>query len=562
MDYKIVEMQELLENVNSQLPLMFDTETLTLYGKIRLAQFYQDGWDRPLLVEYPNPFELVALLSNQHEVVMHNAHYDITTIQEQLGKQVWLPNSFNCTFLLARLHFFLKQEFSLDKVCSYVLGYNPYPNKKESQGSDWSKPVLDAEQLNYAASDVVYLQQVYNVVKNKIDDFSYKLDLLTLKNCLSFQNNGMPIDIVKLEQAYFENTQRINEIALPINCNSYQQVRKYIDSENSDDLGLASLALNGNEKAKAVRETRKLKKSNSFLTKFNDTLENNGNGYGVIYGKFKCSPRSGRTASDNQNLQQLPRSLKKIFGVQEDGDNVIIYSDFSQMQLRAVCAKTADKTMEKLFRQGEDIHSYVAKMIFGENFTKTQRQICKTANFGLLFGAGIQVFLNILMKQANLKLSFDEGSDLKEQWIKLWKEIEAWQEKGIEDWRHKKPWQTPLGRRYVAKMMTDQLAMQIQGFEAEVAKLAMHYMLPKLKEVSNDILLRNFIHDSYIFTAPNNSEIYKEASYIIADSMQEAWSQISQNLPINDLPMPVNVRVGWNWGDIESDKYIYEHIKE
>ena len=352
---------------------------------------------------------------------------------------------------------------------------------------------------------------------------------------------------------------RIKEIALPINCNSYKQVRPYIGSEMSDDGGLAKLSSQGNERAKLVRETRKLTKSNSFLTKFNETMEVLNDDFGLIYGKFKCSPRSGRTASDKQNLQQLPRKLKKIFGVEEDGDKVIIYSDFAQIQLRAVCVKTGDKKMEKLFRDGEDLHNFVAEMIFGKDFTKTHRQICKTANFSLLFGAGINTFIAILLKEAGLSLSEKEARDLDKKWKALWVQINAWQQQGIKDWRKKIPWETPLGRRYTARMMTDQLAMQIQGFEAEVAKLGMHYMIPKLKELHSDIKLRNFIHDSYIFTAPNKPEIYEKASVIIADAMQEGWKQMCQNVLIPDLAMPVNVRVGWNWGDIEEDNFIFEH---
>lgn len=540
-------------------PLMYDSETVGFYGKIRLAQFYQRGWDLPVLVENPNVYELVSLLTDAH-VVAHNAHYDITSIQENLGRQVWMPKKFDCTFLLSRIHYFLKDAFALDDVVRYTLGHNPYEGK-DFQKSDWGAVVLSEEQKEYAASDVVYLADVYDAVKEAEEDYSYKLDILSVRYCLDFQNNGMPVDIERLETRYAANAKRIKEIGLPINCNSYQQVRPYINSQLSDDEGLARLSAQGNERAIAVRETRKLTKNNSFLTKFRDTMEDLGNGFGVIYGKFKSSARSGRLTSDDQNLQQIPRSLKGIFGVPEDGDEVILFSDFAQIQLRAVCVKTGDRTMERLFRAGADLHNFVAQMIFGDNFTKEQRQICKTANFGLLFGAGIVVFIKILIKSAGLWLSESEAASLKKKWIALWTEIAKWQVQGMKDWKKGLPWETPLGRRYTAKMMTDQLAMQIQGFEAEVAKLALHYMWPKLQELDSSIKLRDFIHDSYIFTCPNDSTKYNAACVIIADAMQEAWSQMCQDLIIPDLPMPVKVRVGWNWGDIESDKFIHEHTQ-
>lgn len=541
-------------------PIMFDTETVGFYGKIRLGQFFQDGWTLPVVVENPNPFELVSLLTNLI-VVCHNAAYDISCIQEGCGKSVWMPIEFHDTFLLARLHFYLKEGFSLDKVVQYTLGYNPYEHN-DQQESDWSVPVLSEEQLEYAAMDVVYLLDVWNAVNVCLDDYNYKLDLLMTRYCLDFQNNGMPIDVDKLDEVYASNMQKIKELGLTINCNSYKQVRAYINSTMSDDEGLAKLTYQGNERAKQVRDVRKLTKNNSFLTGYRNTMIDE-----VIYGKFKVGARSGRTTCSDDNLQQIPRSLKTIFGVASDGDTVIVFSDFAQIQLRCVCAVTGDTSMEMLFRQGKDLHDYVAELTFGADFTPDNRVIAKEENFSLLFGAGVIVFINVLVKKAGLWLTELEATKLKKKWLGLWKHIAAWQTKGIKDWKKGIAWSTPLGRKYTSKMMTDQLAMQIQGFEAEVAKLATHYMWPKVialnNEIPNDkpkVKLRNFMHDSYLFTCWKNEETYKKLCIIVADCMQEAWVQMCQNVTITDLPMPVKVRVGYNWNDVDKkDIFIFEH---
>lgn len=554
--YEIVTLEEVNERLDRTQPVMIDTETVGLYGKIRIAQFYQRQWgETALIVENPNPMGLVAMLTKDITSVYHNAHYDITCVQDNMSKLSWQPEKFHCTFLLARLHFFNKEKFSLDNVIEYTLGYDPYEDKKEMQKSDWSAPVLTEKQLKYASDDVIYLHDVWDKVKDSLEDYSYKLDLIALKNCLDFQTNGFPIDEDKCLGIYADNLKKIQEINLPINCNSYRQVRAYIGSNLSDDLGLSTLASQGNERAEQVKTVRKLTKINSFLQKFLDTSVD-----GCIFGKFKVSARSGRTTSDDQNLQQIPRILKDVFGVNEDSDEVFIYSDFSQMQLRAVCAVTGDTAMETIFRANGDVHDFVAELIFGKDFTKKDRQICKTGNFGLLFGAGVIVFLSILLKQAGMVMSELDAKNFKKRWRGIWKQVAEWQDRGIRAWKKGEAWETPLGRRYVSKMMTDQLAMQIQGFEAEVAKLAMHYMLPSMKELDARIKLRNFIHDSYIFTCPNDPKIYKEACVIIAESMKEAWIQMCQSVTITDLPMPVNVRVGYNWGDIENGKFIYELV--
>jgi hypothetical protein len=566
MQIQFTTIEKLTHLVDFDKPLMYDSETIKFYGRIRLAQFYQrhfiDKEGEPIvyIVEYPTPHELVMLLSKA-EVVCHNVHYDITTIQEQLGKLVWMPDLFHCTFLLSRLHFVTKDSFSLDNVIEYTLGHNPYgPNKKDLQKSDWSVPVLSDDQISYAARDVLYLHDVWDTVSIKLDDYSYKLDMISTRDCLEFQNFGLPIDLERTKDKYAKNMKEINEINLPINCNSYKQVRAYIDSNLSDDHGLSLLTLQGNERAANVNKARKLIKNNSFLTKYLNIAQphETDDGFGIIHGKFKNSARSGRLTSDDENLQQIPRALKILFGVPEESDEIILFSDFAQIQLRAVTAVTGDKAMEKLFREGKDLHDYVATLIFGPNFTKEQRQISKTANFSLLFGAGVAVFIKMLIKQAKMWLKENEANKIRSGWLKLWKEIKEWQELGIKDWRKGKVWSTPLGREYKAKMMTDQLAMQIQGFEAEVAKLARHYMKPRLLAISPLIRLRNFVHDSFIFTAPNDATIYIPAMEIIAECMQEAWFEMSQAVAITDLPMPVKVRAGWNWGDIEKDQFVHE----
>lgn len=561
-EYQMLSLADMRKIVDESKPISFDTETIGLYGRIRLAQFYQSHWDKVVLVEYPNAFELAGFLNNMH-TICHNSHYDITCVQEGLGKQPWMPAKFDDTFLLARLHFYEKDGFSLDAVANYVYGYNPYEGNDQQQ-SDWSIPVLSDDQLKYAAMDAKVVLDIFDVVKDVEDSYSYKLDLLMTRYCLDFQNNGMPVDIDKLNETFKKNTQRIDEIALPINCNSYKQVRAYIGSTLSDDLGLAKLSYQGNERAVAVRETRKLTKSNSFLTKFLNTMVD-----GCIYGKFKVSARSGRTASDDQNLQQLPRSLKGIFGVDEDGDEVIVFSDFPQIQLRAVCAITGDTTMSRLFREGKDLHNYVADMTFGENFTDEHRQIAKTENFGLLFGAGVVVFGNILLGSAGIYLNNEQLTKLKKKWLGLFKEVAAWQTKGIKDWKKGLAWSTPLGRKYTAKMMTDQLATQIQGFEAEVAKLAYHYMQPHLKELNDSlpadvpkVRLRNFVHDCYLFTCWKDEATYKRVCEITANAMQEAWVEMCKGVAVTDLPLPIKVRVGYNWGDIDKKGiFIYEHVQ-
>ncbi len=588
------DLQLAFKGFDKSLPVFADTETCGFYQKVRLVQLYQAGLPEVIIVEWPNELLLATLLGQFH-TAWHNSHYDITTIQQQTDTR-WVPETFDDTFLLARLHFYQKEKFSLDETFIYVLGYCPYTkqllDKKVLQKSNWSAKVLSSDQFLYAATDVYFMPQLWDAVKGSIDDFSYKLDMLSLRYALDFQWNGMPVSKQKLYDRYEQNQEELEKLNMPINVNSWQQVRKYLDSDESDGLALAKMALAGNDKAGNVRRARKLIKQNSFLDKF-DTVD------GRIFGKFLPSARSGRFTSKDQNLQQIPRELKGAFET-VDG-RAFWYADYAQVELRSICAITECKAMEKLFRDGADLHRFTSDMLFGTfddlmakaiavaeerrpgqvtaedlegiKFGVTlqhnkNRQLTKTYNFSLLYGGGIGMLISILIMTANILLDERQATRDRRRWRNLWREVYAWQERGIAMWKKGKPGSTVLGRKYKAKMMTDQLNIENQGTCAEVFKLAMHYLIPKLSSYNEvagtDFVVDNVIHDSFIVEGPNDPEHYEPVSAMIAESMQDAWFQMSNLMKVKDLPMPVNVKVGTNWGDIENDDVpdLYEYNLE
>lgn len=566
--YKIVSFAELMSATCSLSKAYADTETEGLYGKFRLIQVMQEGWTEVLVVDRPAAHEVMTFV-NANDVVWQNAHYDLTTVQEQLGGLAWVPERITDTLLLGRLALPRLTSHSLDDLLFAVLKRDPYKgfNKKAMQKSDWSGKLTE-EQLQYAVTDVFYMPELYNAIKHAEDTPNYQLDILTLKYCLDFQWNGMPVDPERLEDLARKQHDIILDIALPINCNSWQQVRPYIGSEESDDLALAKLELAGNEKAGAVRKTRKAKKLLSFLAKFD---------VDVILGKFKPAAKSGRLTSLDQNLQQLPRKSKCVFGVGED--EVMIFADYAQLELRTACSITNCIAMAKLFRDGVDLHAATRDMIFGDAealairnpgadlkaLQKLYRQVTKTANFNLLYGGGVGMFIDILIKSAEILLSVEEASMVKRKWLNLWVEISRWQQKRIAEFNSGKLGRTPLGREYMAERMTDFMNIENQGAGAEVAKLALHYLHKfGFKTLFPEFRIRNFIHDSFIITGPADPVKYKACAEFLAKVMQRAWFEMSKCFTIKDLPMPVEVAVGRNWGDIESDDVpnLFDYVLE
>jgi len=544
--YKYVQLDELLPSIKTGQPLAFDTETDGKYGKICLAQFYQAHWPEVLMIKNPEPIHLMAILAQLTDttLVMQNASYDISTIQRQTGSR-FVPPIFDCTLLMARIAWPQLQGYTLDALLEIALRYDPYKrlgiDKKKMQKATWTAPVIPALQLRYAAIDVFHLLDLYDQVKHAKDDFSYQLDLVSLREALDWQNNGQTIDAARLDEMYRDNLRKIDEYGLTINVNSWQQVRPYIGCDESDGLALATYALQGNTRARNVRAVRKLLRLNSFLNKF-DTLN------GKIYGIFGPYARSGRYTCQDDNLQQSPRATKSLFCARHD--RYMLYSDFSQLELRSITAITGDQRMVETYRAGGDIHNLVRDELM------ITRQIAKTINFNALYGGGVGMMRGILIKDADILLDFNVVAREMRKWKNLFHGVKAWQEKGIRDFNGGRLGRTACGRKYRGRMMTDQLNIENQGTGAEVAKLAMHYMYQPLKDL--DCNIENFIHDSYLIDAPPEPAIHSIAAEIMANSMKEAWHEVSKNLTIKDLPMPVKVRGGYHFGDIEAGSHTFE----
>lgn len=553
--YKISTLDAVLAQIDPSKPLALDTETIGLYGKIRLAQFYQQHWDKVLIVDKPDPLQLFIALTTQIKdvtLVLQHGNYDVSVIQKNTGSR-YIPANFEDTFYLARLAYPALDSFSLDQLMEVVLGFDPYKkhgiSKSALQKSDWKVAVLRDDQLAYAAIDVYYLLDVYEHVKNFRDDISYKLDIHATRKALDFQNNGMPIVRSIIEDQYSQNVQAVKALDVPINVNSWQQVRPYVNGD-SDALALATMALQGNTRAERVLKAKRFLKQNSFMDKWLEAEDDR------IYGHFAPSARSGRFTCSSDNLQQLPRKLKHCFGFEPDDGRVLLYADYPQLELRTIAAIVKEQKLIELFKQGGDPHGYVAQQLFGPNWTKDHRQVVKTYNFNLLYVGGATMVQSILIRDFNTWRDLDLIARERRAWLRAWPAINNWQQEVVRSHRRKTLRSTPFGRRYLGKRVTDHANIENQGFGAEVAKLALHYMYDDL--VANEAKLCNFIHDSYIVEMPKDETVNRKVALIMKEAMIEAWTEACKMVAVKDIPMPAEVACGYNWGNIEQDDFLFK----
>jgi ribonuclease D len=99
---------------------------------------------------------LARLLADPGVVkLMHFARFDVAVLQHALGITV---APVRCTKIAARLVRTFTDRHGLKDLCRDLLGVEL---SKQQQSSDWGSPELSAEQLAYAASDVLYLHALW-----------------------------------------------------------------------------------------------------------------------------------------------------------------------------------------------------------------------------------------------------------------------------------------------------------------------------------------------------------------------------------------------------------------
>lgn len=527
--------------------LFIDTETTGLYPHKDRVTLFQYKWDdEPVqLIQNPNYSEIHALLDSADRIVGHNLPFDF-------GMLGYIPKHykhFDDTLYLSRIKDFKEREHGLDAVVKRTFGYDLYRDldKKKLQKTNWAADELTPEQIKYASLDVEVLPTVYARLMYSIDNPIYKFDKRSIIAGLRTQRHGLPVrhQAVQDERAMVEiDLQRVLAL-LPFNPNSPKQVTSHFGIPSSGDRVMAELEADGNDLARLTRTARGLAKYHNFLDKL-DRDER-------YCGTLQPAARSGRFTSSKENIQNLPRDTKKFIG---SDTNVIISADFAQLELRTVAAIAEDQTMIELFINGEDLHNFAAKELFGADFTKEQRQIAKVFNFSTLYGAGAGTIGLILLTQTGIKLPEHEIGRLKRKWLDTFQGVARWQRQGSTRHEMGLAHRTPHGRRYVSERFTDHLSIENQGAGAEVARIALHYIDDNLPA---DCKLINFIHDSYAAECANDPVVYQKSAKVIYNGMRYAWERAPFDK--HGIDMPVEVGVAHNLKDADALSnclYIYE----
>jgi len=107
---------------------------------------------------------LVALLRNRRiRKLFHYARFDIAVLYHTFGV---MAEPVFCTKIASRLTRTYTDRHGLKDICYELLGVSL---SKAQQSSDWAAEQLTPEQLEYAASDVLYLHRLHEVLLQRLE---------------------------------------------------------------------------------------------------------------------------------------------------------------------------------------------------------------------------------------------------------------------------------------------------------------------------------------------------------------------------------------------------------
>ena len=151
---------------------LFDGE-----GDCHLVQFIDQNFDAP---------NLKKLLGSDKTFIFHYARHDLAAIKHDLN--IMIKNVY-CTKISSKIARTYSQGHGYKDLCKELLKIDI---SKKQQSSDWSNPDLSKEQINYAATDVMYLHKI----KEKLDEILDRQNRKKLvQACIEFLPTRVELDL-------------------------------------------------------------------------------------------------------------------------------------------------------------------------------------------------------------------------------------------------------------------------------------------------------------------------------------------------------------------------------
>ena len=306
-----------------------------------------------------------------------------------------------------------EESYALKKLATKYGKHFGFPDPSDTYEELFGKGGFENTPLNvayiYACKDThltwsLYQWQLENLKKQpKLWHVAFDIEMPLIPVLLKMHYRGFKLDMEYAEKYLLELQEQINkmeeelaEYFPDINLNSNQQLAEYLygtlklpDNHNGsvDKDALKELA-DEYEGVKILLEYRKLTKLKStYIEPLPQKVWDDGCLHGEIN---QMGTKTGRLASENPNLQNIPPEARKIFVAPEG--KLYMSCDFSKMEIFIACELSGDPNLYDALHSGADVYSVIASKSYGLPIEQcgdgtVYRKHAKTALLGCMYGA-------------------------------------------------------------------------------------------------------------------------------------------------------------------------------
>lgn len=266
----------------------------------------------------------------------------------------------------------------------------------------------------------------------------------------------------------------------------------------------------------------------SYLPASRDTVDDKGKGLAA----------TGRLACFNPNLQQQPKSARRLFIPDDDG-MCFIELDWSQAELRVAAALSGDKAMQEALKS--DLHGYTQKML------GCDRTRAKNVMFGSAYGGGPRKLRDELLKKG-FDVPFKECKDAQTGLAKTYPVWWAWREQIKAQALSQQYLRNAFGRlrRFHSNSMANAALNYLP--QSTVADMAWSTYVP-VHQAVNALggRLTTVVHDSFLIQVPEKN--VEMASITVKNILEQPFDDIAPG-----FSCPSNIKVGAPgaaWSDLK-----------
>jgi len=500
--------------------------------------------------------------------VGHNAKFDIRFLRHQLGMKARVD------FDTMLAHYSLDERKGTHDLKGLAAqGFNvpdyevSLKNYLKSRNDAYSK-VDWATLCQYAAWDGYCTLGLYNVFKPLVSEWPFYNVLMPLNRVLiEAELRGFRVDVDHLIKHSKMFEKELGDIAGHIkkmsndiveNPNSSQQMSNFIygflglpqprgrkikEGSTSKD---ALAQLKGKHPAidLVLRYRRIAKLKSSYFDNLRDMLDDDDR----IHCDFNIhGTETGRLSVREPALQTIPRANDREegqYGVlikqtycAAPGRSLVI-CDFSQAELRVAAALSGEPFLLQVYKDDRDLHSEVAKGMYGEEYTKEQRVLCKMFNFSYLYGGNENSFA------MDSGLNIETARQFVRDYDSLMPRLKEWKDERVREMRTKGYVLYRTGRKrripFVTRENEDDARKAafnsvVQGSASDVTSLA----AVALADLGLEILL--LVHDSIIVECDDFK--VKDVAALMAQVMEDTGNKL-----FPEVKWKAEAEYGDRWG--------------